>query len=425
MKRQRRRLALVSAVAIAALSLAGCASNSQSSGSASDSSKPSGSITWFVNKTPTMTSAVYQKVVDQYHKQNPNVTVKVIDSGGQGIADYLKTLIASGQAPDVTQAQTVSPDNVDNWLDLSDQSWVKDAMKTSLGKSGSYEGKVYSVPVAYQVQSLIFYNKDDFTKAGITSLPTTWNQVDDALAKLKAAGIPAMASAGDWVPESQVTAMTYPSLNTHWWNDRKAGKVNFADSAWESNIARFQDWVKEGYVRKDAVGLDYANVTNDFANGKYGMYIQGSFITANIAQVSDPADIGVFAIPYTGKSGKAPLYVGGAMGWEVLKSTKNKAASLDFVKFLGTNKQAIKTLVAADGDYSDIVSYKMTPVSEEIQKLASDRDKLIVDTGTSVSPPGFNPMATQEVQNVFTGQTGPQIAKAMDDWWSANVPVTK
>jgi len=424
MKRQWRRIAVLSTAALAGLSLAGCAGGSQSE-PASSGSEPSGTITWYVNKTPTMTSAVYQKVVDEYEKQNPKVTVKVIDAGGQDLSGYLKTLISSGQAPDVTQAQTVNPDNVNNWLDLSDQAWVKKASQTALGKSGSYEGKIYSVPVAYQVQSLIFYNKDDFAKAGITSTPTSWAEIDSDLQKLKQAGIAPMASAGDWVPESQIVAMTYPSLSSHWWTDRTAGKVTFSDSAWESNISRFASWVKNGYVRKDAVGLDYANVTNDFAEGNYGMYIQGSFITTNIAQVSNPANIGVFAIPLTGGSGKAPLYVGGAEGWEVLKSTKNKAASLDFVKFLGTDKQAIKTLVAADGDFSDVVSYSMSPVAQDIQTLAGKSDKLIVDQGTSVTPAAFAPMATQQIQNVFTGQSGPQISKAMDSWWTANIPASK
>lgn len=372
-----------------------------------------------------MTSAVYQKVVDEYQKQNPKVTVKVIDAGGQDEAGYLKTLIASGQAPDVTEAQTVNSDNVENWLDLSTQSWVAKASQTALGKSGSYEGKIYSVPVAYQVQSLIFYNKDDFAKAGITSTPTSWSGVDTDLQKLKDAGISPMASAGDWVPESQVVAMTYPSLSSHWWTDRTAGKVSFSNSAWETNISRLADWVNKGYVRKDAVGLTYPNVTNDFASGKYGMYIQGSFITTNISQVTKPANIGVFAIPLTDASGKPPLYVGGAMGWEVLKSTKNQAASLDFVKFLGTDKQAIKTLVAADGDFSDVVSYPMSPVAKEIQSLADTSTKLIVDEGTSVTPAAFAPMATQETQNVFTGGSGQQIAKAMDSWWSANIPASK
>jgi ABC-type glycerol-3-phosphate transport system substrate-binding protein len=421
MKRQRRRLAVLSAVALAGLALAGCSSTAASS----TSGKPTGSITWYVNKTPTMTSAVYQKVVNDYHKQNPNVTVNVIDSGGQDLAGYLKTLIASGQGPDVTEAQTVSADNVANWQDLSDQSWVKKASETTLGKSGTYKGKIYSVPVAYQVQSLIFYNKDDFTKAGITATPTSWAEVDADLQKLKDAGIPAMASAGDWVPESQVVAMTYPSLSSHWWTDRIDRKVTFANSAWQSNISRFAGWVKAGYVRKDAVGLDYANVTNDFAQGKYGMYIQGSFITTNITQVAHPANIGVFAIPKTDATGKAPLYVGGAMGWEVLQKAKNKPAALDFVKFLGTNKAAIKTLVAADGDFSDIVDYPKSPVAKQIQALAGSSSKLVVDLGTSVTPPAFGAMATQEIQNVFTGKSGPQIAGTMDSWWLNNIPQTK
>jgi ABC-type glycerol-3-phosphate transport system substrate-binding protein len=424
MECQRRRLVVGSAVALAGLMLAGCSSASQATSGAGNS-RPSGTITWYVNKTPTLTSAVYQQVVNDYHQVNPDVTVKVIDSGGQDEASYLQTLIASDQAPDVTEAQTVTPQNVGNWLDLSGQDWVKKASETALGNSGTYEGKIYSVPVAYQVQSLIFYNKADFTKAGITNTPTSWSQVNTDLKKLKDAGIPAMASAGDWVPESQVVAMTYPSLSSHWWNDRKAGKVRFSGSAWEANINRFAGWVKDGYVSKDAVGLQYANVTNDFASGKYGMYIQGSFITTNILQVSHPANIGVFAIPLTGASGKSPLYVDGAEGWEVLKTTKNKAASLDFVKFLGTNKKAIKTLVAADGDFSDIISYPMSPVATQIQNLAEHSTKLIVDQGTSVTPPAFAPMATQEIQNVFTGKNGQQIASAMDSWWASNMTASK
>ncbi|TPW66145.1 extracellular solute-binding protein, partial [Schumannella sp. 10F1B-5-1] len=68
---------------------------------------------------------------------------------------------------------------------------------------------IYYVPTAYQISGVFFYNKTMFEDAGITELPTTWEEVDEAAAALKAAGYVPIATSGGFVPGAQLRMQAY------------------------------------------------------------------------------------------------------------------------------------------------------------------------------------------------------------------------
>ena len=54
-------------------------------------------------------------------------------------------------------------------------------------KQGTYNGIQYGMPFTTSSRTL-FYNKKLFAKAGITSAPTTWADIQTDAAKIKAQG---------------------------------------------------------------------------------------------------------------------------------------------------------------------------------------------------------------------------------------------
>jgi raffinose/stachyose/melibiose transport system substrate-binding protein len=109
------------------------------------------------------------RLIDEYQKQNPNVKIQVETVGGG--ADYGAALLAkfnSGDKPDIFNNGGYT--DLDKWIenleDLSDQPWVKDVVPLAK-EPMTKNGKLYGQPLNLEGYGFI-YNKDLFTKAGIT-----------------------------------------------------------------------------------------------------------------------------------------------------------------------------------------------------------------------------------------------------------------
>lgn len=427
MIRQRRRAPLaVAAVALGAVAFAGCSTDPEpENGSQTPPEEVSQTITWYVNETGNLTRSLYEDIVSAFEDEYPNITVQIATNGGQDYTAYLQTLVSAGNAPDVVQATSLNEDNISNYATLNNLEWAQDAVaEGGVALAGTFGDDIYAVPVSYQIQSLFFYNKDLFAEAGIDSTPASWEELEEAAAKLQAAGVYPLASSDTWVPVSQLRMMVYPQLITQgndWWIQRSADEVTFVGSSWETELDRFKEWIDSEYIRPDALGLTYDTVTSNFISGDYGMYLMGSWVEGNVAAATDPADIGVFGVPASDGTGEAPLWLTASFGWSILSSTEELDASQTFVEFLGTDTDAITALVSADGSFSDLVEYDMSPLAQEIQDFARDHAKEVFEIGANVPPTGWLEEAEQQTQRTFTGETGGEIAEALDAWWAANV----
>jgi glucose/mannose transport system substrate-binding protein len=71
----------------------------------------------------------------------------------------------------------------------------------------SYDGKVFLSPTGAHGESWMFYSKEAFEKAGVTSEPKSWDEFFAAMDKLKAAGILPIAWGGQSWQETKVFNM--------------------------------------------------------------------------------------------------------------------------------------------------------------------------------------------------------------------------
>ena len=104
--------------------------------------------------------------------------------------DTLPQLLAAGNAPDVVETLMADKTLAPQMLDLTDQAWTKD---TPLVEQASLDGKVYTVGVGQQAQSLVFYNKDAFDKAGISEPPKNLRRADRGHGQAQDGRLPAAA----------------------------------------------------------------------------------------------------------------------------------------------------------------------------------------------------------------------------------------
>ena len=153
---------------------------------------------------------VWQQVAAAYMKLHPNVKVIVNLKPAQGYADYISAGFAAGSPPfDLVQNnQNAALINAGKFLDfgpylnqpdpyIGGKPWRDAVNLGAMLATESPANKVYDLNLE-QVQVLWFYNKEIFSKVGITSVPTTWSQLLADCARLKKAGYIPLALAGDY-----------------------------------------------------------------------------------------------------------------------------------------------------------------------------------------------------------------------------------
>jgi len=180
MKKVTRRTALVAALAL----IAGTAVGATSAHAATVDLKMVAADYPGDGKTQ---QAQWDALAAAFHAANPGITMTVNVVSWDVIDDKVKTLIATGQTPDVVNKGDYSAPAAAGLLykasEMVSAATLADIIPTFLNNS-KYNGVAYAVPDLASARAL-FYNKDILAKAGITKLPTTWSQLETALMTIK------------------------------------------------------------------------------------------------------------------------------------------------------------------------------------------------------------------------------------------------
>ena len=196
-----RSVVLPVVASAAVLVLAACSGSSAptetpATGEASAAPSPSGStVPCAPGATPVTFwgwSAGYDLAVDQFNATHPDVCVTIENAGAAGdeytkLSDALK---AGSGAPDVAQVEYFelpSFEITNSLVDLS-QYGVDAAQANEVPAAWSQvtQGSaIYAMPVDVGPLAL-WYNQDQLTAAGVTTVPTTWEDFATAADQLKA-----------------------------------------------------------------------------------------------------------------------------------------------------------------------------------------------------------------------------------------------
>jgi len=193
-------------------------------------------LVWWHNATQGEGLKLWTQVAAEFHKLHPDVTVKAVPIQNEQFTTKIPIALQSSNPPDVFQnwggGQLVDQVKAHKVANLTKyvSSWIKRIGGSAAG--WQVNGQQYAIP--YNVGVVGFwYNKDLFTKAGISSPPVTWPQFLSDVKKLKEAGItPIAIGSKDRWPDAfywdylavklcskatiQQSAVTYNFKNTCW-----------------------------------------------------------------------------------------------------------------------------------------------------------------------------------------------------------------
>ncbi|MGW1225606.1 ABC transporter substrate-binding protein [Streptomyces sp. NPDC001478] len=388
-------------------------------GGESDSASEGTTLRVIVNITPNLTEKYWNDLFDRYEKANPGVTVKLELTGTISADAKLRQDLAAGDPPDVAQQIIPTAETASLFADLSNESWTA---KAPLTDQYALDGKHYVVGVGEQIQSLVFYNKAAFTKAGLdASAIRTMDQFTEAMGKLKDAGYKPLQTSGQWVTGAQFSMMADAGVLTadpQWTAKRNDGKASFAKSGYLPYLENYKGWIDKGYLEKSALGLTYADGQTAFLNGKSAMYIMGSYFVpaADAAKKSD--EIGVFSMPTDG------AYPSGQFGnlsnpYVVVNKSRHKAEAIKFVKWATTDPEAIKSQLASDGNLRGGFTYPMSSLGTAVQQILDKAPNVIVKSGANQPIAGFSDELNKQVQSLYTGSSATKAAEGLDKWWNS------
>jgi multiple sugar transport system substrate-binding protein len=284
-------------------------------------------------------SQVYQKRLDLFTAQNPNIKVELVYIPSD-YSQKVQTMIAGGTAPDIIQlaedvhsysskGQIIALNDYvsKNGLDL------KARYGSTGGLTGAYSmgGKLYAMPDRGGAL-ILYYNKDMFDKAGL-SYPTkdwTWKEFLDAAQKLTLRDGDTVTqygwAAGGWWP----WWMSFIYMNSGAVLDANGKPVINSPEAVEA-MQFYNDLVYKYKVAPSPE--DYANLgTNSpdplFAQGKVAMSTTGFWGVGGLKDATFNWDI---APLFKNKQNATVIF---GSGFAISKDCKNPDAAWKVIEFL-------------------------------------------------------------------------------------------
>ncbi|WP_434810538.1 ABC transporter substrate-binding protein [Microbacterium sp. bgisy189] len=336
------RKAVIGLVAIAAattMALASCSGGT--SPEADDDGTVSGDITFLTNRTDLETDGTWDEYVAEFQKEFPEVNVKI--EGITNYADDVKTRMSTPNGyGDVLLIPNVPSDQFADFFEpLGSVDELADTYRFQA--PASFDGTQYGIALGGNANGVL-YNKAVFEEAGITELPTTHDEFLDALQ--------AIADNTDATPYYTNYKDGWP-LGGQWSSNIGAVTGNAAaqnemahdESPWTegSDIYAIDsllfDIVSEGLSEADPLTTNWEQSKNDFATGKIGTMVLGSWAISQFAAAAEAAgesadNVGFMAFPATAEDGKQYATIGGDYNLAINKNSSNKEAARAWLNWL-------------------------------------------------------------------------------------------
>lgn len=346
----RRSVSLVAAALGMALLATACVNSD--TGGGSSTSQTGGEVEPRVAKEPTKPTTVtfqswvgestqFKKFAEEFQKEHPNITIEFQNVPAERATDKLITQVAGGSAPNVVYLdQSAVEDfssrnalvNLDNYIAGSKVIEPDDYIE-GFKSASEFEGSLFALPFDGETTGL-FYRTDMFEEAGIDGPPETWEEFEQAAAKLT-----------DEANKTYGFILFAPEAAYYWypWLWQAGGDLLSPDGqgiAFDSpegkEAAEFYVGLRK-YVPSDYLNSNSWDGRVAFATGKVAMYEAGSWfggeMKASFPQINGKWDVA--PLP-EGPEGCATTLAGDALA--ILDSSENKDAAWLWVEFLSEEK---------------------------------------------------------------------------------------
>lgn len=282
-----------------------------------------------------------QQMASEFTQLNPQIRVEVQFMIGNSVEENIKPKVASHKLPDIL---SVNPNAYA--ADLADQGLLADVGTSPVWDNmldglkadwTTQEGKRYGISGGVAA-TLMYYNQDQFKRAGIAALPTNFDEFLVVCERLKKAGLTPLMWNGGFPnmlangPFSFGFANNVVAPHPNWKQGIGDGSLNLNTSEAADIFAKIKLIAQRGYVQKGYMSTNYADGIKLFTQGKTAMAFHGTW-AAGLLMHGQGFKTGVFIPPWNAAGKSVVPVIGSETGFAV-SETANKKAAFQFLEFM-------------------------------------------------------------------------------------------
>lgn len=313
MKKKASILAAASMTAVAALAISGC------SGAGAGDGKEKLEL-WFWGAPPAQQETMQKVLVDGFNASQDDYELEV--NFDNAVDKNIQVALSANRGPDVVYGSGpafasayAAEGKLADMSEYAEKYGWKDRILDSMYESGTYDGKLYSLPNSIEDIG-VFYNTKVLDTLGV-DVPTTYDEFVAILDKAADAGLyPSVTGNQGWKPVNQ----NYISLFLSQVAGGKAvydalqGTIPWTDPSLVAAVQASADFYQDGYLAGD----DYPNLTFDQSMKLLSQEKSPFFIGPSLAfqfasnyfndDTGNTADLGFMAFPTINPDLPNPYY---------------------------------------------------------------------------------------------------------------------
>lgn len=334
----------------------------------------------FVHIWPEHSSTI-SKIVNDYMAENKGIRINIQVSSFSDIPQYLNTQLLGGTMPDIyfywtNQVSGYARNNgaldltpyIEDWK----ENYINDGEAWELAK---IDNKYYSVPFRV-TGNVIVYNKTMFDYQGIDEVPTSIQEFEDALVKLRNfsnnqafSPFAVTGVSGGTLVQLYTAFQNFVGLQQEIYKDPnyKTGLLAPDDSTYnvESMIMdKLKSWNDKKYFG-NSDGKSEITAIRNFVEGNAAMVLMNNNNLYLLDDMDDEIEIGFMALPAPSGIDYTFIY-SDYDGFSISKNTRYPKEAVDFLKHLTSLEiqqsfanETKSIMTVKDINYDDLEQTKM------------------------------------------------------------------
>ena len=275
---------------------------------------------------------ILDKVLADFQAKYPNIKVKFEPVAG----DYNAAMAAKFSSGDVPDVFYMDSGPAATWIDDGVIQPLDDYVAKSGDDTSAFfpgyldafkgpDGKLYGLPKDGNTIAMA-YNADLLEKAGITTPPTNWDELDTAITALKGQGVDAPLCLSPSL--DRALAFIDQAGGGLFNDDKTAGVINTPESV--AGIEKYLGWFKGGAAKRPAdTGDDWCG--KSLGEGHSAIIFEGGWLDPFMAENYKDVNYKWAEMP-AGPAGKSTL--GFTVAYSMGVDSKNKDASWVLIDYL-------------------------------------------------------------------------------------------
>ena len=363
--------ALLAAAAVSALSVSGAFASSARSSSAKVS------LTLWENYGTEQNATATKNLIAAYEKLHPSVTIKMVSEPADNYFSLLQAAAISHTGPDIAVMWTglftlQYKSYLANLKGLVPSSALSKMQGLSWSSTGfNASNGSYVMPLEQQFY-IGFYNKADFKKAGIASVPTDWSQLYGDCTKLKSAGFTPMvygnggqALGAEFYPWYDASYLMIGNYSVAGWKGLYNGSTSWTSPGVEGQFTKWAALGSKGCTNDNV--LTDTNNLGQFTSGKAAMMVDGTWDTQKFTDALG-SKVAAFVPPFSNTPIKGVVQYPGD-GYSITSYSQHKTQAASFLAFIAT--PAASAIINKAGLIPDVTGTSTTnPVNEQMLQFA-------------------------------------------------------